>query len=265
MKKQKNKKVIYYSDPINDDFAGTKIKTTIVDENFKYIHKNFLWKACSFTIYYIIALPLVWFFCRVLLRIKIVNKKAIKKLKKQQYFMYGNHTGFYDAFIPNLISVPRFNKIIVSPDTVSIKGLKNIVQMLGAVPLPTNDSGMKNYLQAVDYFQKSKNNITVYPEAHIWPYYTGVRPFKETSFSYPIRYNAPVVAFYTAYTKPKGLFKHFRKANITVYISDPIYPDLTKDKKSAKKELRDKVYDFMKETSEKYSDYNVYEYIQTEK
>lgn len=99
MRKQKDKKVIYYSDPINDDFAGTKIATKVVDEKFKYIHKNILWRFCSFVLYYLIAFPLVWLYCRVFMRIKIINKKAIKKLKKQPYFLYGNHTGFYDAFI----------------------------------------------------------------------------------------------------------------------------------------------------------------------
>ena len=131
--------------------------------------------------------------------------------------------------------------------------------MLGALPLPTGTSGMQNFVKAVSYYNKSCN-ITIYPEAHIWPYYTGVRNFKDSSFRYAILTNSPVVAFFTAYSKPKGLFKHLRKANITVYVSDPIYPNTDISKKEAQKELRDKVFKFMKTCSEKYSTHKVIEY-----
>lgn len=149
MAKIKNKKVIYYADEINDDFAGTKIKSCCVDENFKYIHKNIFWRFASFLLYYFVAFPLVFFYERIILRVRFVNKKAVKKYKGQPYFLYGNHTGFIDAFTPNLISFPHRNRIVVGPDTVSIKGIKNIVQMLGAIPVPTgfrgNEAIYKNY------------------------------------------------------------------------------------------------------------------------
>ena len=244
MKKKKNKRVIYYSDEINDDFAGTKIKTQVVDDKFKFIHKNIFWRFCAFFLYYFIAVPIIWFYTRILLRVKFVNKKAVKKLKKQHYFIYGNHTHIFDAFIPHLISIPTKTNIIVSQDTVSIKGIKNIVQMLGALPLASNLKGMKKFVEAINYYQQ-KNNIAIFPEAHIWPYYTGVRPFKDNSFSYPVKYNKPVIAFFTAYTKPKGFFSYFRKVNITVYVSDPIYPDEGLSNKEAQKNLRDKVYNFI--------------------
>jgi len=104
---------------------------------------------------------------------------------------------------------------------------------------------------------KKKYVITIYPEAHSWPYYTGVRPFKDSSFMYPINTNSPVVACFTAYSEPKGLFSNKRKVNKTVYLSDPIYPDLSKPKKVAQKEVRDKVYEFMLEKSK----LSTYEYI----
>ena len=257
--KNQHKKIIFYNDELNDDFAGTKIKTKTIDSSFKFVHKNPIWRFFSFLIYYVIAIPVVWFYEKICLQTKFVNKKAVKKLKGQKYFMYGNHTGFIDAFTPNLISFPTRNKIIVSEDTVSIKGIKGIVQMLGALPVPSNTNSLKPFVRAVDYYYK-KCNITIYPEAHIWPYFTGVRNFKDSSFAYPIKNNSPVVAFFTAYSEPKGIFKQLRKANTTIYISDPIYPDTTKPKKVAQKELRDKVFEFMKDCSEKYSTFSVIEY-----
>jgi 1-acyl-sn-glycerol-3-phosphate acyltransferase len=257
--KSNEKKVIYYSDENNDDFAGTNIKTKQIDENYKYVHKNPIWRFFEFIAYYIIAIPLVWLFMRVILRVKFINKKAVKAYKKQPYFMYGNHTGFIDAFTPNLISMPRKNMIVVGPDTVSIKGIKTFVEMLGAIPTPSNVKSAKNFMKAVERHHKTRN-ITIYPEAHIWPYFTGVRAFPDTSFSYPAKTNAPVFAFFTAYTKPKGFLSFLRKANITIYISDPIFADENLTVSERKKQLRDKVYAFMQEQST-LSDYEVIKYV----
>ena len=80
---------------------------------------------------------------------------------------------------------------------------------------------------------------------------------------YPVKFNAPVVAFFVAYTKPKGFLSFMRKANVTVYISDVFVPNTELSQKDAQQELRDKVYDFMVERS-KLSDYEVIEYKQIE-
>lgn len=260
--KSKTKKVIYYKDPLNDDFAGTNIKQAKVDENFKFIHKNIFFRFFSFLLFYIIVFPLVWFFERVFLGVKIINKKSLKKAKKQNLFLYGNHTSAIDAYTPHILTFPKRTRIIVNPDAVSIKGIRAIVQMLGALPLPSQSSGMRKFLDAVEYYHK-KGDITIYPEAHIWPYYTGVRPFTNSSFRYPVKFDAPVVAFFVAYTKPKGFLSCFRKANITVYVSDVFEPNKNLTPKEAQQELRDKVYEFMLEKS-KLSDYQVIEYRQVE-
>lgn len=262
MAKEVTKKTVYYDDEVNDDFAGTDIRQCKVDKSFKYIHDGLLWRICSFILYYLVAFPLVWFLERVILRVRFVNKKAVRKCRGQKYFLYGNHTGWYDAFTPNLISVPCRNRIIVGADTVSIKGLRAIVQMLGAIPLPTERDGMRAFMKAVDYYHRS-GNITVYPEAHIWPYFNGVRRFTDASFTYAVKYKCPVVAFFTAYTAPKGFLSCFRKANITVYISDPIMPREGLSDREARQDLCDRVYAFMLEKS-KLSDYTVVEYIKRE-
>ncbi len=261
MKKQKTKKVVYYHDELNDDFAGNHIRAKTVDHRFPYVHKNPFWRLGSFLLYYGIAVPAVWLYMRIFLRVKYVNKKALKKLAP--CFLYGNHSGVIDAFTPNLLSLPRRNRILADPDAVSIKGLKNIVQMFGALPVPSTMSGMRGFVKAVEYYHQ-KQNITIYPEAHIWPYYTGVRPFKDTSFAYPVKYNAPVIAMFTAYTEPKGLFAWFRKANITVYISEPMYPEKGLTGKAAQKDLRDKVYAFMTEKAQ-YSTHEVVAYKKIER
>ena len=75
----KKDKVFYYDDEINNDFAGTDISRKVIDENFPFVHKNPLWRACSFFVYAMIAYPLVWLLEKVFLGMKFVNQKAVKK------------------------------------------------------------------------------------------------------------------------------------------------------------------------------------------
>lgn len=262
-KRNNNPTIVYYQDELNDDFAGNNIKTKVIDKNFKFIHKNLLWRFFSFIIYYLIAIPVVTFYTVIIKRVKFVNKKALKRAKKHSkkgVFLYGNHTGAIDAYTPNIISFPYRNKIVVSPDAVSIPGIKNIVQMLGGIPVPSDISSLRRFTSAIEYYNKEGCNITIYPEAHIWPFHTGVRNFKDSSFAYPISTNSPVIAFFLAFSEPKGLFSRFRKANCTVFVSDPIFPNTNLPKKEAQKELRDKVFEFMKDCSQKHSTYKIIDY-----
>ena len=257
----KEKKVIYYTDEQNDDFAGTNINTKPVDDSFIFLHTSIPWKICSTLLYYGVAVPAVWLFMRVILGVQFVNRSAVKACKGP-CFLFGNHTDFIDAFIPNLLSLPHRNHILVGADTVSIPGLRTIVQMFGALPIPTGTRGWRKFLAALDVYCK-KANITVYPEAHIWRFFTGVRDFPDTSFAYPIRYGMPSVVFFTAYSKPKPSLAFWRKATITVYVSDPMYPLGGVSEPEARRDLRDRAYAFMKEKSA-LSDYELIRYVKKE-
>ena len=74
-----------------------------------------------------------------------------------------------------------------------------IVEMLGAIPVPGNKESMKNFLDAIKKRIENGNSITIYPEAHIWPYYTKIRPFKEVSFKYPVELNVPAFCMTNTY------------------------------------------------------------------
>ena len=69
---------------------------------------------------------------------------------------------------------------------ISLKGTGTLVEMLAAIPIPSNVAGMKNFLTTIQKKIDKKSSITIYPEAHIWPYYTKIRPFKDVSFKYSL-------------------------------------------------------------------------------
>ena len=245
----KPKKTVYYSDPLKDDFAGTNIKRKNVGHDFVFVHRDFWWKLISFLLYYLIAVPIVWFYTKFVMGLKIENRRALRKLRKTGYFLYGNHTQLLDPFIPPMVTFPKKAYTVANPDAVSIKFLKNIVMMLGALTIPTDFSGMQRFISAVETRCSKKNCVAIYPEAHVWPFYTGIRPFLSTSFRYPVKLDVPAVAMVTTYRRRRGLFRFFKRPGVTVTVSEPFYRDPSLSVRAAQEELCRRVYDFMVQTS----------------
>ena len=256
-------RIVYYKDPLNDDFAGTSISQKKVDDNFVYVHENKLWRFCSTVFYYGIAHPILFFLVRIKRRVRVKNKYVLKKVKKTGYFLYGNHTNIYDAFIPHT-QISRFKKtyIIANPDAVSIKGTKNLVMMLGALPTPSSAQSVKNFNAAIEKRISQKRVVVIYPEAHIWPFYNGLRSFSDISFQYPAKFDAPVIAMVTTYRKPKHVVFKRRRPFIDITLSEPIYPNPELSVRENMKYLRDSVYLFMKNTIENSGSPEYINYVQ---
>ena len=252
-------KTIYYSDELNDDFASLGIKKKPLGDDFEYIHKNILWNTCSFVIYRMIAQPLVFVFVKVAHRQRFKNRKVLKTARKTGAFIYANHTNMLlDAFVPNIVKLRKRGYILVGLDTTSIPGLKNIVEMVGAIPLGQTLSENKEMLECINHrIAKNKGFITIYPEAHIWPYYTGIRDFKAGSFSYPCYTDTPVFAMTNCYQK-KLIGKH---PKVVTFVDGPFYPDKNLPMKERKEKLRKQCYDTMVKRAKENSTYSyiVYE------
>ena len=247
-RQKKIEKIIYYTNELEDDFAGTSVKEQkVIDEKYIYIHKNWLWRIFSFILYRVIAMPIVAIFCWVKYGTKIKNRKVIKPYKKKGYFMYGNHTLMAgDAFHPNLINAHKRTYILVSPDAVSIKGVKTLVEMLGGMPVATTLSGSRMLNKALRTRVVEEGQVVmIYPEAHIWPYCTKIRNFRSNSFRYPVEFDVPVFCFTTVFKKRK----FFKKPKVEIYVDGPFFAPDGLSIKEKEKWLRDAVYEKMKERS----------------
>ena len=247
-------KVIYYRDELNDEFAGVTRETIKIDGDYQYIKKNSIWNLTSFFVHRVIMIPVAWLYTKIKFRHRIKNKKVLKECKDGGFFMYGNHTLMGgDAFIPNVVALPKRVYTVVHPDNLSKKGIKTFLEMNGALPLPATASAMKNFIEAIEKRVIEGNVIQIYPEAHIWPYYTKIRPFKSTSFRYPVKFDEPVYCFTNTFHK-KWLSK---KPKVITYVDGPFYPDPLLSPKEQEKKLRDEVYEAMCKRAE----LNTYEYI----
>lgn len=255
-----NRKVIYYKDELNDEFSKAVITPRKIDENYKYEH-NLLWEVCSYLIQNVFSMPIKIGYEKMKFKLKYIGKEKLKQCENEGYFIYANHTqAFADTFIPSVGNYPKRNFLIVNPANVSIKGAKHIIEMLGAIPTPDNKTAMKNFLKIIQKRIDNKNSITIYPEAHIWPYYTKIRNFKDVSFKYPVELDVPSFCMtntYQTYGKKK------EKIKIVTYIDGPFYPNKELPKKEAQKELRNEIYNKMVEQS-KNSNVEYIKYIKKE-
>ncbi len=127
------KKTIYYKDPLKDDFAGTKIKQQKIDSNYNFVPKNFFYKIGTYILRGI-AMPIIFIIERFYYGIKIKNRKALKGLKG--VYLYGNHTGVYDAFTPNLLSFPHRTKISPTPMPFQLRACVTLLKCSALFPSP---------------------------------------------------------------------------------------------------------------------------------
>lgn len=235
--------VIYYEDELNDEFSGTKIDARIIDESYNY-SKNLLWDFCSFIMQNFLSMPIKTIYAKVKFNLKFVGKEKLKQCKKQGCFIYANHTqNFLDTFLPSLAIYPKRNFLIVNPENISLRGTGWLVEMLGAIPLPGTKNASKNFFKTMEKKISKHSSLTIYPEAHIWPYYTKIRNFKETSFRYPARLNVPVFSITNTYQK------NGKKIQMVSYIDGPFYPNSNLSEKEASIELRNAVHEAMVERS----------------
>ena len=233
----------------------------MLDAKFPYIHDDLPFRVGAFLLYYLIALPLVWFYIRIINGTKFVNKKALRRIKGGVY-LYGNHTHWSDSFLPHVAAAHKRTYVVANPDAVSIPGIKTIVQMVGAIPVPDSVACLRKFVDALEIRGKQGACITIYPEAHIWPYYTGIRPFPDASFKYPAKFHLPVVAMVTTFRRRKDLLRFIQTPARTVVFSNPIYAKEGMTMHEAQTYFHEQVYEFMQTYAECPDNFEYIQYVQ---
>lgn len=263
MKKQKEQKkkkngtgVIYYEDERNDEFSRTEIEPKRIDGKYKYIREGFFGSIVHFFLYRIVFFPIAFFYTKIALHHKTRGADLLKKYGKDGYFIYGNHTqDIGDAFMPNMLNPAKDKYFIVHPNNVSMPLLGRLTPYLGALPLPDDLEAGKHFAAALRHHIKHHRAVVVYPEAHIWPFYTGIRPFGSEAFSFPVRYGVPAFSMTSVYKKRgKDGFR------IETVVDGPFYAKEGLSRKEAAEELRSRIYEKMKKRAEE-SDVEIIRYV----
>lgn len=246
----------YDDDPIKTKEQEKKKKVKL-PEDYEYIWRSpfkRLWSAILFGVFKLFG----QYYERVFWKAKFYGREKLKKVRGKGYVIYANHTNpFHDVFGPALAADRRIFTII-SPVNLKLPGIGKILPYIGGLPLGTSPDTKKRFHEAVDKRLAQKKCLVIYPEAHVWPYYTGIRkyPAGDKSFCYAVRNNLPVFAMTTTYQKSKR--KGQERPRMTVYLDGPFWPDKNKSEEENRADLAEKVFESML----KYSKKSNYEYFQ---
>ena len=257
-KKKKNaeRRVIYYTDELHDEFSTAVIEAKPIDGGYRYDRDRGFSRLLCFFWYRIVAVPAAFLYLKLKFHHRVKGKEKLKETRKTGRFFFGNHTQIIgDALIPSFVCGGRKPFVIVHPNNVSMPYLGRITPYLGAIPLPDDMAATRNFVRIIEQRIAEKRTVVIYPEAHIWPYYTGIRPFTDDSFLYAARLNAPVYCFTNVYKKRRNP----QKVRIESHIDGPFYPDPSLSPRARRKDLRDRVYAAMTARA-KESDVSLIEY-----
>lgn len=227
----------------DEDFEKTANQNFTLPQDYRYVRKNFGARALSALIYGA-ALAFSGVYCRLVLHMRVRGSSCLRGVDGG-FYIYGNHTQpFGDVFIPALCVFPRRIYTVVSPANYGIPVIGKLLPYLGALPLVPSLHGYRALLQAMKERLDAGHPIVIYPEAHVWEYYTGIRPFPAAAFAYPVKFDKPAFAMTVTYQKS---VLH-RRPNMTVYLDGPFYGtgETAKQKEAS---LHDAVYRTMLERS----------------
>ena len=255
-------RVFYYTseedDPIKTDEQEKKVNVGL-PEGYEFIPKNPFVRLYSATLFLIFKI-FGQYYERGYWQTKFYGREKFKKAKGKGYLIYANHTNpFHDVFGPGIAADRRIFTII-SPVNLKIPGIGKFLPMIGGLPLGKSPEEKQAFNEAVDKRLAQKKVIVIYPEAHVWPYYTGIKKFPagDRSFKYATRNNLPIFTMTTTYHRRKNNKRDLPRMD--VYIDGPFYPDPKKTEKENRADLAKKAYESMVKWSKK-SDYNYFKYI----
>lgn len=265
MKKQQ--KIRYYTDELIDDFGNPNHTRADVFHSFNYKRGGFPGFFDNM-FYYCFAVPYLAMqarFCGY----RIVGKNNLKMLKhyvktnKKGFFVMQNHAGIFDVIENLMLGYPYRVNTVGNSDPLSMPVIRHLVRSLGFVPLPTNIKDLPAFQEILRFYVVDQcQGVSIFPEAHLWPGYTGVRNFKRSSFRYPARFQCPVLPVFCQ-RRPRSKFVKFLhlRPRVTVYAGSLIYPDANLDFKQNEKIMGDACYNFMKTITETMPHEDNYKYV----
>lgn len=248
------KETRYYSS-YDDDFEESANQNFQLTDDYRWVRTDIFSKILSNLIYGL-AVLFGGLYCKCFLHMKVKGRNHLKGIKGD-FFIYGNHTQpVGDVFIPALCVFPKRIYTVVSMANYGIPFIGKILPFLGALPIENSLHGMRELNNAIAYRLQQKHPIVIYPEAHVWEYYTEIRPFSETAFKFPAKLEKPVFAMTVTYKKSNV----FKRPIMEVYLDGPFYPqgDTLKEKTAS---LHYQVYSTMQKRS-KNSNYAYIKYEQ---
>ena len=196
------------------------------------------------------------------LRIKnVIGFENFEKMKNQGCIITCNHFNAFDNFALHWIFLPfirkehkQLYKVIREGNFTSFPGLFGLFfRHCYTLPLSSNFSCMKKFMEAMDVLLKRGEKVLVYAEQAMWWNYKKPRPLTNGAFTFAVKSNVPVLPVFITMEDSDTIGNDgFPIQEYTIHISPAIYPDESKTEKQNVVEIRDKNYEIWKNIYEKF-------------
>lgn len=234
-----HKQKTYYYHELTDDLVKSKQQNFSLSDDYQIIRQNFANKSLRF-----IATGFAYLFSYGIKHIKVIGKEKLIPYQNQGYFVFANHTQTVnDAFMPLTILGGQKYYAIASQSNWGIPIIGKYLLPYAGLPVGKDLKQAVKLLKALKTLISQDKHIVIYPEAHVWPYYTKIRPFPTTSMNFPVTFQVPSFTMTTTYQKRK----YSKKPKIIVYIDGPFFTDKKLSKKQRQEQLHDKIAEQLKQ------------------
>lgn len=180
-----------------------------------------------------IAYPLLLFWTRFVLGVKVYGRKNLRGIKRA--LTVCNHVHLLDSALIGLAFFPRKVIFPTLPKNVKTIWPGKLVRVLGGFSIPDNITDLKTFFDEMEFFLLKNYIVHFFPEGELKPYDTSLRDFKKGAFYLAAQARVPIVPMLITFESPKGLIKIIRKKPVMrLHIGEPIYPiatDLNMDSK----------------------------------
>ena len=206
------------------------------DEHYNYRIRNPFYRFWT-AIFRQIAITLINPWMVLTNRIKIYNKKHIKKVRGKAFVCVVNHVDYVDDLCTGT-NVFYWRKVYFTTLKENIKRrvVGFFLRTLGGIPIPTDSvNGMRKFEEDCSYLLSHKKPIIYNPEGSLWPKYRGLRPFKRGAFVAAVKNDVPVFPIAITFKRKKkknGKYKY----KLFYNLCEPIYIDHTLETEKEKSE-----------------------------
>ncbi|RVU71096.1 MULTISPECIES: 1-acyl-sn-glycerol-3-phosphate acyltransferase [Lactobacillus] len=248
-------KRVYYYHQTTDDVVDSHNQNFSLPDDYEILANSRIAKIWSGLARYLAA-GFGWIVFRLFDHVKVIGKEKLKQVDGG-YFIYGNHTRPMGDVFTSLTIFPIKNfYAIANQANWGIPFIGKYLVRYGGLPVGKDVKQLIKLIETIQTVIKDKKGeILIYPEAHVWPYYTKIRTFDSTSMHFPVKLNAPSFVMTKTYHKRRlG-----RRPRCVIYIDGPFYPDRSLNRKEAQNKLHDVIWKTMNERAQ-LSDYEYYQY-----